>query len=320
MNFFHWLANDLRKFPEWARTNPIRFPLLTCFCALLGASIALFVLTGEWWLIPFIMLSAAAASMTIRGSKKIVAVLLAALLFFQGANLNADEPGPQPGPFVYAIIVVAVVGTVVYFALRGFCQKHFPKPPDRNTNSSPYSVTGGSLLRPASVDDDYAATWVFIGWASCIDAAGGEQEGGLPFMMLRLSGSVTRTASGVEWRLSQARLDPSEELVDAAEYERILLVEHGVPTGRSAGEQHFAINGVPCPAWETPIQFSTDDDWRPRVTVAQGAELFDCVMERSSDLVNWQEIGRARVSEGYQLVIDDATREGQMFYRFGGSR
>jgi hypothetical protein len=79
----------------------------------------------------------------------------------------------------------------------------------------------------------------------------------------------------------------------------------------SAGSASYSINGQPCDASQSPISF----DAAGNVTVDLGGPLYNVLVERSSDLVNWEPILQTFVPAGTPLVVTDVSSESQSFYR-----
>lgn len=206
-------------------------------------------------------------------------ILVAALL---AAPIHAEQPRPvvQPkGGAAAAGVVVVVVGGIVMYCVIKFCKKKFPK----NTNPPPAN---------AAMNTQYGAAFSVSG--SC-DNEGEDGEAVSFFVTLSPDGRLSTQAQASAQDLTSMKSQ---------------VASNGLSMVPVLGAKSYSMNGQPIQADQSPIKY---DGVARVVTVGAGGQMVR--IERSKDLRVWESMGTVNMPAGNTLQIEDASQQGQMFYR-----
>jgi hypothetical protein len=232
---------------------------------------------------------------------------------------------PECGAGGVAAVVVVVVGTYCIYKLIKFCQRKFPK-----NNPPPPPPDEDDLTANADDEDTHAAALNFDSIGSCLpcqEAAAAAAESAADTAQLTGTGIDPHTTFILNLRVhvdedDDVWFEPSmdfqrgaEEFVTFSEFSKMTEKEYGVrPTGHY-GESYYAVNGNPVTWEESRIVWN--EDWR-MVKVDDGS--YSVIIERSFDMVNWEQVLRTEVPDGTVVQMSDSTFLGQAFYRYRGFR
>lgn len=205
-------------------------------------------------------------------------ILVAALI---AAPMRSEEPRPvQPkaGPAAAAVVVVVIGGFVIWKMIR-FCKRKFPK----NTNGTP----GNAMMNTR-----YGAAFSVSG--TC-DNDGEDGTGTSFYVMVSPSGNVQTVSSSFVQDLKATQSQ---------------VASNGLSMVPVVGASSYSKDGQPIPEGQSPIKY---DGVARVVTVGAGGQMIR--IERSKDLKEWESMGTVNMPAGHTLQIEDASQQGQMFYR-----
>lgn len=290
------MKTAFKELHQWAKENPVKacvFSALTGILATWDGTRPYLVWTDLIpWAVLWMVINGTLAFQFFR--KLFLSVLVASLLL--PSESKAAEK-PQSG-LVIAGVVVIVVGGVVIFKVVQFCQNHFPRVDPPPTNAPPTLES----------TDFYAASMTYSAMGNCY----APQTSSALFVepvptVFEFSGGFD---ADFNFRMTQCRKVPSStDSVDLQEFASE-LVPWGIHLG-GGGESYYGLNGVPCPAEDVPVSFGTG----PVVDVAVGDWVQTVVFEKSSDLVNWEEMLTMTISAEQRVKFSDAGTSSQVFYR-----
>lgn len=280
---------------EWIRSRPYMSVVLASWFGITSTAAGF---REDWLPYLFAAFAIPLIAMAYSISRMHIAMLTCIAMIVTTTPTVSSEEQPEPAPAGVAVVVVVVGGVCVYLLVRT-CQRLFPKTPAPSTNSPPYLLGGGV---------DTAASWTHTATTSCYLPQSDESW---PNVTMELTGTVV---AGNEFHLEGARRIIGNESQQDFDHFQADLARHGITLG-PVGTKNYGKNGRPAYEQETNIRFTEAIDERTVTVYSESSPSVPMAIQRSFDLVTWQDFGRVSIPIGGRFKLLDTTARQSAFYR-----
>lgn len=233
----------------------------------------------------------------------------------QQGNTNTVNSG---GAIVGGALVAC--GALAAFYFYKFCQRKFAK----TTNATPDEEFRFSVGDEGECDEEaLSAAYASMGSCAPDDVRGRNLSfDGTPLATpqltrLQLTGVVQGHPSAPEFRITALdRLeaaDPDEIFQDINGFQRDLQ-SHGIQLGdTSIGTVFYGKRGQPTSAENVKVAF--DANTREFIVDRTATSVYRVMVQRSYDLVAWEDMARTSIPHGHKVRFDDIVTASAVFYR-----